>query len=164
MNIISDENVQMIKDTFIVESKNALDEPWTELLTFMETYHQELSSRSHQAIDSLPQVYVPELTMEKYDFEMPNVGTALVGQDRDFGIFAVGENFFDYEQVIWDTLITRVVTYPFLFVAFGFFMVVYPIIDLFYILSFNWSELSIKLSSQFDTFSSLLVDIVTGPI
>jgi hypothetical protein len=43
---------------------------------------------------------------------------------------------------VWDSIVTQLVTYPFLYLAVPFFMVMYPIIDLYYILTFNFSALS----------------------
>ena len=63
----------------------------------------------------------------------------------DFGIFAEGFNWFTYEQVVLDELVTILVTYPFLFVAVFFFGIMYPIIDLYYLLSFNFTALLEKL-------------------
>jgi hypothetical protein len=55
---------------------------------------------------------------------------------ENFGIFADGYNPFTNDPVVWTEFVTRLVTYPFLYLALAFFMVMYPIIDLFYILSF----------------------------
>lgn len=81
----------------------------------------------------------------------------------DFGIFAVDRNPFTQNEIVWNSIVTQLVLYPFLILSVPFFLVVYPILDLFFLLSFNFSALGDQVSNQLATLGSLLADIVSVP-
>ena len=82
----------------------------------------------------------------------------------NFGIFAEDRNPFTVNEVVWNSIITQLVFYPFLILSLPFFLVIYPIIDLYYLLSFNFSALGDKVSAQLETIGSLLVNIASVPL
>jgi hypothetical protein len=61
-----------------------------------------------------------------------------VGKIENFGIFDGDYNPFTNDKIIWTELVTRLVTYPGLFFALVFLLIIYPVIDLYYILSFDF--------------------------
>ena len=65
---------------------------------------------------------------------------------------------------MWENVVTQLVTYPLLYLAIPFFGLIYPIIDLYYILSFQWDTLWEKLRVQSQTFASLIIDIFIVPL
>ena len=72
-----------------------------------------------------------------------------VGVIENFGIFDKDYNPFNVNVIVWNSVVTQIVTYPFLFLSIPFFLVIYPIIDLFYLLSFNFTALGEKIADQY---------------
>ena len=78
---------------------------------------------------------------------MQLANTPMVEKIEDFGYFDPDYNPFEFEQIFWSQLITQLLSYPFLFVALVFLAIIYPFLDLFYILSFNMPGLYASLEN-----------------
>ena len=149
------EDLQVVIDTLIVYSYEGLIQPELE----------NIASIKCDLVDGymkMGELYESRLTIEKTENQQ-EIGTRKVSTVEDFGIFAEDYNIFTNNEILWDTIVTQMVTYPGLYFAVPFFLFIYPIIDLYYVLSFQFTVLGEKVNTQLGTIGSLLYDIVTVP-